>query len=208
MPWQLEPPPKIGAVVDLDVYGRHYECSISQFADPLVHLEVWTETRGMAGSMRPVVERYGIGVTAAGGTPSASLIYEASQRIMASAGCDNPVILYIGDADKHGWHIQSFIEADFLETHAVPILLRRVAISHEEAQERGDPNAEVISVGEMRERLETAIRDQLGDASERRDAAIEKHYDDHTRYSLALRDDHELRVHLDAARERLREMTE
>ncbi len=115
--WSFEPPPDIGAVVDLDVYGRHYECSISQFTDPPIHLEVWTETRGMAGAMRPVCERYGIGCTGAGGMSSATLHYEASRLIQASDGNHTPILLYIGDADAYGWRIQRFIEADLRETH-------------------------------------------------------------------------------------------
>ena len=181
---------KITASVDLEVSGLWWDPSIWQFVEPSTHLEVWTETRGMAGSLAQTAAAYGVGTTATGGQPSATLIYEAAARMRRSEG-DRKVVLYVGDADPPGFRIEAHIRADFEHTHGVPIEWHRVALSKAEAEERGDPNAEVIPIAEMRIRLHAAIERTIGHGRIRPQgrSARNEHWSRRKRFREALEDD-------------------
>ena len=78
-------------------------------------------------------------------------------------------MLYVGDADKHGWEIEAQIRAEFDQTFGVPTEWHRIALSDAEAAERGDPNAEVVPLPEMRQRVRDALREIIGDGYARRE---------------------------------------
>ncbi len=67
----------------------------------------------------------------------------SASSIKQCDGGDNPMILYIGDADKTGLEIDRQIVADFSQTHHVDIDLRRIALTPADVVERGDTAAEV-----------------------------------------------------------------
>ena len=178
-----------------------------EFVEPSTHLEVWTETRGMAGSLARTAWYYGVGITASGGMPSASLIYEAAARMRDSEG-ERKVVLYLGDADRHGFQIEAQIRADFEQTHGTPIEWHRIAISKEEAKERGDPNAEVIPLAEMRSRLQAAIREVIGDGYDRRNEAVTRYDKRFRAFERAIHDDYQLSTWLQGAEDRIEEIRE
>ena len=69
------------------------------------HVEIWTESRGVEASIaRPVAQEWRAATVAFGGQPSDGLLYECAKRILSR---DHPtLILYAGDLDAHGMHIE------------------------------------------------------------------------------------------------------
>ena len=208
MPWWTEKEPPIEADVHVTVYGFQFEPSVWQYRDPPIHVELWTETRGMAGSLEDVASRFRVGTTAAGGMPSVSLAHEAS-RVMASSEAEEYTILYVGDADSHGWDIEDQIRAELDETFGLSVNWLRIALSDEEAKERGDPNAEVVPIEEMRARVATEIKALIGDDAPRlRQEAKRAHQENYGRVSDLVDYDDELRVQMLRARSRIQTLLE
>lgn len=207
VPWRQEKPPAIMAEVFPTIYGSVYEPDVWQFVEPSRHVELWCETRGMAGALAPTAREYGVGTTATGGMSSLALAYEAHQKMMESDGT-HKIIFYVGDADDHGWKIERHIRAEFDETFAVPIDWRRLALTEAEAAERGAENPEVIPIDEMRQRVRDAIEGLVGDAAARHHAAIADHADHVAHFEKRVDEDPTLQDHLAFARQRLAEINE
>lgn len=79
------------------------------------YVEVWCESRSIAGVIQDTCENFAVPLYPTGGFPSLSLVYEAAQHIKHEAA-DRPVhILYIGDHDPAGVLIDTDTEAKLCE---------------------------------------------------------------------------------------------
>ena len=67
----------------------------------LPHVEVWCESRSLAGVLQNECEALGVSLYPSGGFASATLAYEAATEIDRH-GCDRAVVLYVGDFDPAG----------------------------------------------------------------------------------------------------------
>ena len=97
------------------------------------YVEVWCESRSIAGVIQDTCEHYAVPLYPTGGFPSLSLIYEAAQHINHEAA-DRPVhILYIGDHDAAGVLIDTDTEAK-LRSHLpdTDLAFRRLAVTREQ----------------------------------------------------------------------------
>ena len=77
----------------------------------LPHVEVWTESRSLAGVLQRTCEELAVSLYPCGGFSSATLCYEAAQEIDA-ARRDRAVVLYVGDFDPAGVLIDLHVEAE------------------------------------------------------------------------------------------------
>ena len=69
-----------------------------------IHVELWCESRGMAGSIRSAAEKWRSVLVGFGGQPSDSLLYECAERINRR---DYPtLVVFLGDLDPHGMMIE------------------------------------------------------------------------------------------------------
>lgn len=79
------------------------------------YVEVWCESRSIAGVIQGTCEEYAVPLYPSGGFASLSLIHDAAENIVYEAA-DRPVhILYIGDHDPAGVLIDRKIEAELRE---------------------------------------------------------------------------------------------
>jgi hypothetical protein len=95
------------------------------------YVEVWAESRSIAGVIQADCEELAVSLYPAGGFTSITLAYEAGiyiKEVVEETG-KAPVILYIGDYDPAGVLIDRDIKAK-LESHTgFPIDFRRIAIN-------------------------------------------------------------------------------
>ena len=92
------------------------------------HVEVWCESRSIAGVLRPECERLAVSLYPSGGFSSATLCYEAA-RYIDRRRRRHAVIIYIGDFDPAGVMIDASIEKE-LRTHlTTPLTFARVAVN-------------------------------------------------------------------------------
>ena len=139
------------------------------------YVEVWCESRSIAGVLEQETNRYAVPLYPSGGFASLSLIYQAAD-FMESAAQGRPIhILYVGDFDPSGVLIDRKIE-DELRQHlpnTVDLTFHRLAVTQEQIDlmglptkptndrrggwEGGTVEAEAIPAGEMRRILRTAI---------------------------------------------------
>jgi len=120
----------------------------SYWATAPVYLEVWCESRSIAGVIRGDCERYAVPLYPAGGFASLSLTWRAAQHIageaarpIAGLARGRPVhVLYVGDYDPAGLLIDRNIEAE-LRRHLpdTEIHFHRLAITAEQIVLMGLP---------------------------------------------------------------------
>ena len=116
------------------LYRRSYWASASAY------VEVWCESRSIAGIIQEECERYAVPLYPAGGFTSLSLAWQAAENIRTSAG-DRPVhVLYLGDFDPAGVLIDKTIEAE-LRKHLpeIGITFHRIGITREQIALMGLP---------------------------------------------------------------------
>ena len=158
-----------------EVIGR-YRCDEWEHADS--HVEVWCESRSLAGVVRRVCASKGVSLFPAGGFSSETFIYEAAQHIRQIG--KPSVLLYLGDHDPAGVLIDEDIITK-MRGHlgGVPVELRRLAITAAQIQQYSLPTkprkakdrrrlditetveAEAMPAGIIRELLAIAIDDYL-----------------------------------------------
>lgn len=111
------------------------------------YVELWVEKAALAGVLAPIAHDYHLTLMVNRGYSSASAMKEAAERIIhRSRGSKSfpsghrPVILYIGDHDPSGLHMEEDIMARLLEFHCPPNLsLRRVALTMEQVRRFNPP---------------------------------------------------------------------
>ena len=117
------------------IYRRDYWDS----TDTLV--EVWCESRSLAGVLGQVCREYVVPLFPAGGFSSLTFLHEAAKHIQES-GRSNAVILYVGDYDQAGVLIDRSIEKDlrgFLEDWPGELSFERLAVNEDQIDRMGLP---------------------------------------------------------------------
>ena len=123
------------AEVAASIYRRDYWDS----TDTLV--EVWCESRSLAGVLGQVCSEYVVPLFPSGGFASLSFLYQAAAHIQESERA-NAVILYVGDYDQAGVLIDRSIEKDlrgFLEDWPGELSFERLAVNDEQIDSMGLP---------------------------------------------------------------------
>ena len=123
------------AEVAASIYRRDYWES----TDTLV--EVWCESRSLAGVLGQVCREYVVPLFPSGGFASLSFLYQAAAHIQ-EAGRANAVILYVGDYDQAGVLIDKAIESrlrDFLAAWGGELTFRRLAVNDDQIDRMGLP---------------------------------------------------------------------
>ena len=102
-----------------------------------VYVEVWAESRSIAGVVKNDCNELGVSLYPLGGFPSLSLVYEAGteiNRTLADSRCKQVIILYIGDYDPAGVLIEDNAR-DALQGHlhhSLTLEFRRIAVTREQ----------------------------------------------------------------------------
>ena len=123
------------AEVAASIYRRDYWES----TDTLV--EVWCESRSLAGVLGDVCREYVVPLFPAGGFSSLTFLHEAAEHIQQSRR-SNAVILYVGDYDQAGVLIDKSIEKDlrgFLEDWPGELSFERLAVNEKQIDRMGLP---------------------------------------------------------------------
>lgn len=97
----------------------------------LPHVEVWVESRSLAGVLRDVCRDLAVSLYPAGGFSSLTLAWEAACEIDRRAR-PRAVILYAGDYDPAGLLIDRSIESELRSHLETPLAFRRLAINPEQ----------------------------------------------------------------------------
>ena len=103
----------------------------TMWTDDLPHVEVWCESRSLAGVLREECRRLAVSLYPCGGFSSATLCYEAATHI-DDLSHDEAVVLYVGDFDPAGTLIDRAIEAELRRHLSTPLTVRRLAINREQ----------------------------------------------------------------------------
>ena len=98
------------------------------WTEDLPHVEVWCESRSLAGVLQAECRRLAVSLYPAGGFSSESFVYEAATEIDAHDR-DRAVVVYVGDFDPAGVLIDRDIEAKLRGHLATPLDFRRLAIN-------------------------------------------------------------------------------
>ena len=117
------------------IYRRDYWDS----TDTLV--EVWCESRSLAGVLGQVCREYVVPLFPSGGFSSLSFTYQAATHIQDS-GRANAVILYVGDYDQAGVLIDKAIESrlrNFLVSWDGELTFYRLAVNDDQIDRMGLP---------------------------------------------------------------------
>ena len=117
------------------IYRRDYWAS----TDTLV--EVWCESRSLAGVLGQVCSEYVVPLYPSGGFSSLSFLYQAATHIQESDRA-HAVILYVGDYDQAGVLIDRSIEKDlrgFLEAWPGELSFERLAVNDDQIDTMGLP---------------------------------------------------------------------
>ena len=117
------------------LYRRDYWDS----TDTLV--EVWCESRSLAGVLGEVCREYVVPLFPSGGFSSLSFLYQAAEHIQESERA-NAVILYVGDYDQAGVLIDRSIEKDlrgFLVDWPGELRFERLAVNDDQIDSMGLP---------------------------------------------------------------------
>ena len=95
------------------------------------HVEVWCESRSIAGIIQGTCEELAVSLYPTGGFSSITLIYEAAEYLNNVAYDRNVEIVYIGDYDPAGVLIDKQVERelrDHLDPH-IPLQFTRLGIT-------------------------------------------------------------------------------
>jgi hypothetical protein len=117
-----------------DVAGQ-YRADMWKFAD--VYVEVWCESRSIAGVILPICQGLGVSLYPSGGNSSISFAYQAACNINDLYGGRRVIVFYIGDYDPAGVIIDKNIEEE-LRRHLDPEVsldFIRLAITEEQIRD-------------------------------------------------------------------------
>ena len=109
----------------------HYRGTL--WTDDLPHVEVWCESRSLAGVLQSECRRLAVSLYPAGGFTSLTFAYEAATDI-DDHGRDRAVVLYLGDYDPAGVLIDRRIESELRGHLATPLDFRRLAINPDQIE--------------------------------------------------------------------------
>ena len=100
----------------------------------LPHVEVWVESRSLAGVLQDTCEELAVSLYPCGGFASATLAYEAAEDINQLRR-DRAVVLYVGDYDPAGVIIDEALEAELRRHLETPLELIRLAVNEDQIAE-------------------------------------------------------------------------
>ena len=103
------------------------------------HVEVWCESRSIAGVLQGTCRDYAVSLYPAGGFSSETFVYQAAQMITDNG--QNSTLLYIGDYDPAGVLIDADIE-EKMNRHlcgSVDIEFKRIAVNRQQIAAMGLP---------------------------------------------------------------------
>jgi hypothetical protein len=105
------------------------------------HVEVWAESRSIAGVINAVCRELAVSLYPCGGFASVSLAHEAAQDIndVTQATGRTPLIYFIGDYDPAGVLIDQSLEKELRAHVRGPLLFERLAINSDQIQDLGLP---------------------------------------------------------------------
>ena len=147
---------------------------VNLWEDASEYVEVWTESRSIAGVIQGECERMGVSLYPAGGFTSLTLAYQAAENIGQSARGRPVRIVYIGDYDPAGVLIDRDVIGK-LRGHLPDLQIdeQRIAITPEQAavlpskpRKASDPRrpeiretveAEAMPAGELRRLLRVVV---------------------------------------------------
>ena len=143
------------------------------------YVEVWCESRSIAGVLMEETERYRVPLYPSGGFTSLSLAHQAAGFMAADAGGRPIRVLYIGDYDPAGLLINDHIERELREhlPSGVDLTVDRLAVTREQIDLMGLPakptkdrrarweggcvEAEAIHAATLRAILRNAIEEHI-----------------------------------------------
>ena len=97
----------------------------------LPHVEVWVESRSLAGVLQSDCRGLAVSLYPCGGFASATIAYEAAEHINA-IGPGRTVVLYVGDYDPAGVLIDQSLESELRKHLTVPLEFTRLAINEDQ----------------------------------------------------------------------------
>ena len=98
------------------------------WTENLPHVEVWCESRSLAGVLKGTCKTLAISLYPSGGFASATLAYESACEI-DSRKRERAIVLYVGDYDQSGVLIDQAIERELRSHLSTPLEFRRIAIN-------------------------------------------------------------------------------
>lgn len=104
------------------------------WTEDLPHVEVWVESRSLAGVLTDTCRDLAVSLYPAGGFTSATLAYEAALEIDRKER-DSAVVVYVGDFDPAGLLIDQAIKAELEKHLATPLELHRLAVNEDQIAE-------------------------------------------------------------------------
>ncbi len=127
-----------GPAEAVEAVARFYRRSV--WTETPSYVEVWCESRSIAGVIQGETERYAVPLYPAGGFASLTLIYEAAGHIRYVANGRPVEIIYVGDYDPAGVLIDVKIKEE-LQGHLpnLEINFHRIAITKEQIVLMGLP---------------------------------------------------------------------
>ena len=152
------------------------------WTEDLPHVEVWVESRSLAGVLTDTCRDLAVSLYPAGGFTSATLAYEAALEI-GRRDRDSAVVLYVGDYDPAGVLIDEAIKAELRSHLATPLELHRLAVNEGQIAEFDLPTkprkpgdrrrldiaetveAEALPAGVMRRMVREAVEAYLPDGA-------------------------------------------
>ena len=114
-------------------YAGLYRAPLWRSSD--VHVEVWCESRSLAGVLQGDCRELAVSLYPCGGFASLTLAYEAAESIAAECGRhgkESAVIVYAGDYDPAGVLIDRDVEEKLtahLRPHGIMVSMDRVAVN-------------------------------------------------------------------------------
>ena len=111
--------------------GRLYRGRLWTAALP--HVEVWVESRSIAGVLRETCQDLAVSLYPCGGFPSLSFVHEAAMYIN-SLDQSAVVVLYVGDFDPSGMLIGDNLAVQLREHLQGELVFRRLAVNEEQIE--------------------------------------------------------------------------
>lgn len=102
------------------------------------HVEVWCESRSIAGVIERTCDQWAVSLYPAGGFSSLTLAYQSAESIKYQLRCGKQrvLILYVGDYDPAGVLIDRSIESELLQHLGnVDLEFRRIAINENQIEQ-------------------------------------------------------------------------
>ena len=134
IPWswivdETREPERVSAWADPAAYVETIKRSYrrDRWTDQPARVEVWSEKGTVRGTLRPVLDDYGVTFRVMHGYASATSLYDAARDSRAS---DKPLeVLYVGDWDPSGLHMSEIDLPGRLEKYGGRLSLFRLALT-------------------------------------------------------------------------------